>query len=82
MGEKVDVVVSQEGRNIIRGIERRVGNDAREHQHRREAHPLVLPEEVRDGNHQREQESCTGEITLSPSVRDLQVTCPDGIFQD
>ena len=55
VGEKVDVVVSQEGRNIIRGIERRVGNDARVHQHRREARPLVLPEEVRDGNHQGEQ---------------------------
>jgi len=55
MGEEVDVVIPEDGRNIIRGIERRIGNDAREHQHRREARPLFLPEEVRDRNHEREQ---------------------------
>lgn len=55
MGEQVDVVISEDCRDIVRGIECRVESDARKHQNRREAQPFVLPEEIRNGNHQREQ---------------------------
>ena len=55
MGNEVNLVISHDGRHVVDGIKRRIGNDASQHQLRQEMRALILPEDTGDGSHQGDQ---------------------------
>ena len=55
MRKQVRVLKADESRDVIYGIECRIGHDRSHDDCRKESHPLILPEKVRDRDHQGKQ---------------------------